>query len=78
VATAGIDLPWHSWQTSASHGIPGASKAADVAAKVLAMTAVDLFTNPELLAAAKAEFAKQTTGRPYQSAIPEGQKPPLP
>ncbi len=78
VATAGIDLPWHSWQTSASHGIPGASKAADVAAKVIAMTAVDLFTNPQLLAAAKAEFAKQTAGRPYQSAIPEGQKPPLP
>lgn len=78
VATAGLDLPWHSWQTSASHGIPGASKAADVAAKVLAMTAVDLLTNPQLLAAAKAEFAKQTEGRPYRSAIPEGQKPPLP
>lgn len=78
VATAGIDLPWHSWQTSASHGIPGASKAADVAAKVIAMTAVDLFTNPQLLAAAKAEFARQTAGRPYQSAIPAGQKPPLP
>jgi aminobenzoyl-glutamate utilization protein B len=78
VATAGLDLPWHSWQSAASHGIPGASKAADVAAKVLAMTAVDLFTNPQLLATAKAEFGKQTAGRPYKSAIPEGQKPPLP
>jgi len=78
VATAGLDLPWHSWQTAASHGIPGASKAADVAAKVIAMTGLDLLTNPPLLAAAKAEFAKQTAGRPYKSAIPEGQKPPLP
>jgi aminobenzoyl-glutamate utilization protein B len=78
VATAGLDLPWHSWQTAASHGIPGASKAADVAAKVIAMTGVDLLTSPLLLAAAKADFAKKTEGRPYKSAIPEGQKPPLP
>lgn len=78
VATAGIDLPWHSWQTSASHGLPGASKAADVAAKVLAMTAVDLFTDPKLLAAAKATFTEQTAGRPWKSAIPAGQKPPAP
>jgi aminobenzoyl-glutamate utilization protein B len=78
VATAGIELPWHSWQTAASHGIPGASKASDVAAKVIAMTAVDLLTTPQLLAAAKAEFAKKTEGRPWQSAIPTGQKPPLP
>jgi aminobenzoyl-glutamate utilization protein B len=78
VATAGRDLPWHSWQTAASHGIPGASKASDVAAKVIAMTAVDLLTDPKLLAAARADFAKKTAGRPYRSAIPEGQKPPLP
>ena len=78
VATAGQDLPWHSWQAAASHGIPGASKAADVAAKVIAATGVDLLTDPQLLTRAREEFQKKTAGKPYQSAIPAGQKPPVP
>jgi aminobenzoyl-glutamate utilization protein B len=78
VATAGKDLPWHSWATAASHGIPGASKAADTAAAVIALTAVDLFLNPELVARARADFAKRANGRPYISPIPVGQKPPIP
>ena len=78
VATAGADLPWHSWQTAASHGLPEASKAADVAAKVIAATGIDLFTNPALLAQAKADWQKKTAGRPYKSPIPAGQKPPVP
>jgi aminobenzoyl-glutamate utilization protein B len=78
VATAGQDLPWHSWQAAASHGIPGASKAADVAAKVIAATGLDLLTNPELLAQARADFQRKTAGKPYRSAIPAGQKPPVP
>lgn len=78
VATAGAGLPWHSWATSASHGVPGSSKAAVVAAKVLALTGLDLLTNPALLAKAKADFAAKTAGKPYQTPIPEGQKPPVP
>ena len=78
VATAGQGLPWHSWSAAASHGLPGASKASVVAAKVLAATGVDLLTDPALLANAQAFLKKKTEGRPYQSPIPEGQKPPLP
>jgi aminobenzoyl-glutamate utilization protein B len=78
IATAGKDLPWHSWATSASHGLPGASRAATTAAKVLALTGVDLLTQPRLLAAAQADFEKRTGGKPYQSPIPVGQKPLLP
>jgi len=78
VATAGLGLPWHSWSTAASHGIPGASKASVVAAKVLAATGVDLLTDPALLASAQAFLKKKTEGRPYRSPIPEGQKPPVP
>lgn len=78
VATAGKDLPWHSWAASASHGLPGASKAAVTAARVLAMTGVDLFTQPKLLEQARADFEKRRGGRPYRSPIPAGQKPPLP
>jgi aminobenzoyl-glutamate utilization protein B len=76
VATAGIDLPWHSWATAASHGRPGAAKAALVAAKVLAATGLDLLTDPALLARAQAAFKEKTP--PYRSPIPAGQKPPLP
>jgi len=78
VATAGKDLPWHSWATAASHGIPGASKAAESAAKILALTGVDLLTQPALVSRARAEFVKRTGGRPYVSPIPADQKPPIP
>jgi aminobenzoyl-glutamate utilization protein B len=45
---------------------------------VLAMTGVDLLTQPKLLAQARADFEKRMGGTPYRSPIPTGQKPPLP
>lgn len=78
VATAGIGLPWHSWATAASHGLPGASAASRVAAKALALTGIDLLTDARLLADARRAFAEQTAGRPYRSPIPADQPPPLP
>ena len=47
------------------------------AAKALSVTAVDLFTDPSLVASAKTDFARQMSGKTYQSHIPENQKPPL-
>jgi aminobenzoyl-glutamate utilization protein B len=78
VATAGIGLPWHSWATAASHGLPGASRGAVVAAKVLAATGVDLLTDAQLLEKARAFFKANAAGRTYRSPLPPGQKPPLP
>jgi len=78
LAATGKDLPGHSWAASASHGLPGAAKASVNAAKVLAMTAVDLLTEPKLLDQARADFVKGTGGKPYRSPIPAGQKPPIP
>lgn len=78
VATAGIGLPWHSWATAASHGIPGASKAAITAARVMALTGVDLLTTPGLVARARADFLERTGGRKYRSPLAPGQKPVLP
>jgi aminobenzoyl-glutamate utilization protein B len=78
MASTGKDLPGHSWAASASHGRPGASAAATQAAKVLAMTGVDVLTQPALLEAARADFVKRTGGVPYRSPLPAGQKPPLP
>jgi aminobenzoyl-glutamate utilization protein B len=45
----------HSWQAIAAGGNNIGNKGMLVAAKTLAMTAVDLFTNPDLVAAAKAD-----------------------
>ena len=46
-----------------------------IAAKALALTAADLFAEPQLVQAAKADFAKKLTGKTYESPIPAGQKP---
>jgi aminobenzoyl-glutamate utilization protein B len=48
-----------------------------VASKALALTAADLFANPQLVEAAQVEFQRQLKGKTYQSEIPTGQKPPL-
>ena len=78
VATAGLDLPWHSWATAASHGRPGAAKGASVAAKVLAMTAVDFLLDNGLRERAKTEFDRKMKDNPYVSPVPKDQKPILP
>ncbi|MDX2418009.1 MAG: amidohydrolase [Xanthomonadales bacterium] len=78
VATAATDLPWHSWATSASHGRPNAARGASVAAKTLALTALDFLLNEDLRKRAKAEFDKAMKDQPYVSPIPKGQKPILP
>jgi aminobenzoyl-glutamate utilization protein B len=78
VATAGLNLPWHSWATSASHGRPNASRGAVVAAKVMALTAMDFLLDEDLRVAAKAVFDEEIKANPYVSPIPKGQKPILP
>jgi aminobenzoyl-glutamate utilization protein B len=78
VTTAAAGIPWHSWATSASHGTEGSVRGAQVAAKVLALTAVDLLLDPELVEEARAFFDEMTEGRPYVSPVPADQKPPMP
>jgi aminobenzoyl-glutamate utilization protein B len=67
----------HTWQAAASTGMSIGQDGMVIASKALALTAVDLFTNPQLVQAAKADFARQIAGKTYLSAIPAGQKPPL-
>jgi len=78
VATAPFDVPWHSWATSASHGTVAAYKGAEVAAKVLTLTAIDLYLDDNLMLNAKNYFNKKTAGKPYKSPIPIDQKVILP
>jgi aminobenzoyl-glutamate utilization protein B len=67
----------HTWQAASSAGMSIGQDGMVVASKVLAMTAVDLFTNAQHLSAARADFAKELAGKQYHSFIPEGQTPPL-
>ena len=67
----------HTWQAAASAGMSIGQDGMVAASKVLALTAVDLFTNAQLISAAKADFAKELAGKTYHSSVPEGQKPPL-
>lgn len=51
--------PAHSWQAVASGGTPIGYKGMMVAAKTMALTAIDLMSNPKLLEVAKKEFEQR-------------------
>lgn len=69
--------PGHSWQAVACGGTGIARQGMNLAAKVLATTAWDLYHTPETLAAAKAEHKKRLGKESYKSLMQPGQKPPL-
>ena len=46
------------------------------AARVMAATAVDLLTDPVLLARAQAEHRERVAATPYECPIPDGVVPP--
>jgi len=69
--------PSHSWQAIAAGGTTIGLKGMMVAAKTLATTAVDLMTNPQLVADATAAYKKQIPpGWTYRSLVGD-RKPPL-
>ncbi len=67
----------HTWQAAASAGMSIGQKGMIVAAKALAATGADLFSDRQLVLDAKADFRHQMEGKTYQSVIPAGAKPPL-
>lgn len=65
----------HTWQAAASAGMSIGQDGMVVASKALALTAADLYANPALVQAAKADFERKLAGKTYYTAIPAGQKP---
>ncbi|WP_394993677.1 amidohydrolase [Emticicia sp.] len=63
--------PAHSWQAVAAGGMSIGRKGMVMAAKTLALTATDLFENPELIQQAKVEFEKARGAKDfkYQSLV---------
>lgn len=71
------ESPGHSWQNVACIGSTIGEKGIDYAARVLAISALDLLEKPELVLAAKADWKQRMADRKYTSLIPKGQKPPV-
>jgi aminobenzoyl-glutamate utilization protein B len=65
----------HTWQAAACAGMSVGQKGMMVAAKTLALSALELFTNPKITEAAKLDFTRRLDGRKYESVIPAGEKP---
>jgi aminobenzoyl-glutamate utilization protein B len=68
--------PGHSWQNAAAAGSPIAHKGMLVAAKMLALSTIDLLQDPRTLQEAKADFQQRMKDHPYRTVIPKGQKAP--
>lgn len=71
-AVAALGTPGHSWQMTGQGKLPAAHKGMLHAAKVMGATAARMLTDPELVDAAKSEFAGRLAERPYDCPIPDG------
>lgn len=67
-ATLPIGVGAHTWQATAGNGSSIGTKGMIYAAKVMGATVYDLMTKSDVLAAAQAEFKKNTAGETYSSA----------
>lgn len=84
VPTAGVyPATWvpgtaaHTWQATAADGMSIGFKGMMVAAKTMAMTAIDLFTTPELIQKAKAELEQRRGPNWQYKCLVGDRKPPL-
>ncbi len=68
-ATWAPGTPAHSWQAVACGGTEIGTKGMNVAAKTMAMTAIDLFSKPTLIQQAKDEFVKQKGNYKYEALL---------
>ncbi len=68
-ATWAPGTPAHSWQAVACGGTEIGTKGMMVAAKTMALTAIDLFTSPALIVNAQQEFKKMIGDYKYQALL---------
>ncbi len=67
--------PWHSWAVVACGGMSIGHKGMIYATNAMAMTMVDLFEDPDKVAAVKAEFEERKGDYEYKALIPDGPPP---
>ena len=67
----------HTWPVAACGGMSIGLKGALGAAEILTRTALDVLTDAELRAAARADFAQRTANFTYVSPLPSTQRQPM-
>ncbi len=77
VATCAVGTVFHTWQVVAQGKAPFAHKGMTHAAKIMAATAIDVISDPALLAAAKADHDGRLAAEPYVCPIPDDVTPPI-
>lgn len=77
VACYAVGTPYHTWQLVAQGKAPAAHKGIAFAAKAIAGVAKDLFTDRDLLSAARAEFQNFRGTNDFRSPIGPEVAPPL-
>jgi len=75
VTVAPKDTPWHSWAVVACGGMSIGHKGMVYAAKAMGMTMLDLFENPSMVEAVKAEYKDRKGETVYEAIVPEGPPP---
>lgn len=73
--TLAAGTPGHAWQTVAQGKGSVAHKGMLLAAKIMAATAYDFLTNPELIQQAKDAWLVELDGETYPNALPRDAKP---
>jgi aminobenzoyl-glutamate utilization protein B len=71
------NVPWHAWPVVAASGMSIGHTGMLYAAKTLALTMVDLYEEPRLRQAVRAEFEADTKGFTYKAYVRDG-PPPMP
>jgi aminobenzoyl-glutamate utilization protein B len=72
-----LGTPGHSWMNTACSGTGLGHRSLIFSAKVMAASAFDLLTKPEVLAEVKKEQVDRLRRRSYRSPLPADAKPPL-
>ncbi|TMD60964.1 MAG: amidohydrolase, partial [Chloroflexi bacterium] len=67
--TMPLGVAVHTWAATACHGMSIGLKGALQAARVLAWTGIDIMTDAELRKAARADFERRVSERPYVSPL---------
>lgn len=76
-ATFAPGVSTHIWQAAACAGSSIGRKGMLVAARTLALGAIELFGKPEELTAARAAYEKRVAGRKWVTHVEADSKPPL-
>lgn len=78
LVTNPLGVPGHSWCVTSSSGSSIGMKGMFHAAKTLATSGIEVLLDTDIVEKAQEEFREKTEGFVYKSALPEGQKPPVP